>query len=164
MEFRGYDPGEPVEGTEPLEDGRHVVRIVKAEDVLPPDGPGHLRVVFARLEMADRWAWPVCRIGDDARGRRLAVALADAVGLDRATRLVIDPEDVVGQVVEITTARWQGETRSGVAVNAIAAAPARFRREAAAQASEAVTRPRTAAAKVRSAAGQAVGGGDDVPF
>jgi len=167
MRWENYDAGQAIEGTEPLEDGRHTVRVVTAEETTDRDGRESLRVKFAPLEHADRWAWPVLRIGTDARGLRLAVQLADALGLDRSRGLSITPADCSGAVVVISTARWQSEHGAGVRVDAVSEAPARFRNPAASAAAEraADRAPRTPAAGVRKAAGADVGGGsDDFPF
>lgn len=174
MEFRSYQPGMAIEGTEPLEDGRHDVVIVSADDGFDPDGTARLKVTFAPISKPERFAWPVLRITDSPRGLRFSVAIADALGIDRSQCLVLDPDEIRGQKVRITTRQWTGDDgRVNVGVDSVrpfgfvAAAPTTKAPtvEPVAEEPAKPARPaRTPAAKVKQAAGQPVGGDDDVPF
>lgn len=167
MEFTQYTPGQAIEGTEPMEDGRHECLIVSAEDRYDNNGDAHLRVVFQPVKGAEVYAWPVLKISDSARGVRFGCALADALKIDRSAGLFLDPREIRGKKVLVSTRRWQddqGRTNVGVdtvrgtwtvrgaAMDPEGEAPAR------------PPKPRTAAAKAKEASGESAGGSDDVPF
>ncbi len=169
MEFTSYQPGQAIEGTEPLEDGRHECVIVSAEDNYPSDCTAHLRVVFQPIKGAEVYAWPVLKISDTARGIRFGAALADALQIDRSAGLDLDPREIRGKRVLVSTRRWtddQGRTNVGIDTirgtwtvrgGAVAAAPA-------AEPAPVKAKPRTPAAAVAAARGDEAGGSDDVPF
>lgn len=171
MEFTNYTPGQAVEGTEPLEDGRHECLIISAEDGYDNDGSARMRVVFQPIKGAEVYAWPVLKITDTARGVRFGCALADALQIDRSAGLFLDPREIRGKRVLVSTRRWtddQGRTNVGIDTvrgtwtvrgSAVAAAPA-----AAPEAAPAKAKPRTPAAAVAAARGDEAGGSDDVPF
>jgi len=172
MEFTNYTPGQAVEGTEPLEDGRHECVIVAAEDRFDNDGSANMRVVFQPLKGAEVYAWPVLKITDSQRGVRMACALADALQIDRSNGLELKPREITGKRVLVSTRRWQDDQgRNNVGVDTIRgtwtirggevpAAPVTRPAETRATA----PKPRTAAAAVAAARGDEVGGADDVPF
>ncbi len=168
MEFKNYTPGEAIEGTELLEDGRHECVILKAEDGFDNDGTARMRIVLQPLNRPERFAWPVLRITDSARGVRFAAAIADALGIDRSTGLGLYPEDLQGQTVTVTTRQWKDDQsgRVSVSVDGIRPGPMprKFERPDATPAKAATPKPRTAAAKVAAARGEQAGGEDDVPF
>jgi hypothetical protein len=171
MEFQSYTPGQAIEGTEPLEDGRHECVIVSAEDKFDNDGTANLRVVFQPLKGAEVYAWPVLKISDTARGIRFGAALADALQIDRSAGLDLDPRELRGKRVLVSTRRWvDDQSRTNVGVDsirgtwtvrggAVAAAPAPTPEAAPVKA-----KPRTPAAAVAAARGDEAGGSDDVPF
>jgi hypothetical protein len=171
MEFTSYQPGQPIEGTEPLEDGRHECVIVSAEDKYDNDGTGNLRVVFQPVKGGEVYAWPVLKIGDTARGIRFGAALADALQINRDNGLSLVPREILGKRVLVSTRRWvDDQSRTNVGIDtirgtwtvrggAVAAAPA-----PAAEPAPAKPKPRTAAAAVATARGDEAGGSDDVPF
>ena len=174
MEFTNYTPGQPIEGTEPLEDGRYECVIVSAEDKFDNDGSAHLRVTFMPLKGGEVYAWPVLKITDSARGIRFGAALADALQIDRSNGLDLDPRELRGKRVLVSTRRWdddKGRTNVGVDAirgtwtergGAIPAAP--VSRPAETKATIAAAKPRTPAAAVAAARGDEAGGSDDVPF
>ena len=174
MEFRSYQPGMAIEGTEPLPDGRHDVVIIKADDGFDNDGTARLKLVFAPLSKPEVHSWPVLRITDSQRGLRFSVAIADALGIDRSEGLVLDPDDLEGKKVRITTRQWSGDDgRVNVGIDSVrpfgfvAAAPvtkAPTVEPVADEPAKPAKPARTPAAKVKQAAGQPVGGDDDVPF
>ena len=175
MEFSSYTPGQAIEGTEPLEDGRHECVIVSAEDKFDNDGTAHLRVVFQPLKGADVYAWPALKISDSARGIRFGAALADALQIDRSAGLELDPREIRGKKVLISTRRWvDDQSRTNVGVDSIrgtwsirggAVAVAPVSRPAETEATpQAKAKPRTPAAAVAAARGDDAGGSDDVPF
>jgi hypothetical protein len=171
MEFQSYTPGQAIEGTEPLEDGRHECVIVSAEDKFDNDGTANLRVVFQPIKGAEVYAWPVLKISDTARGIRFGAALADALQIDRSNGLDLDPRELRGKRVLVSTRRWvDDQSRTNVGVDsirgtwtvrggAVAAAPA-----PAAESAPVKAKPRTPAAAVAAARGDEAGGSDDVPF
>jgi len=171
MEFHSYTPGQPIEGTEPLEDGRHECIIVSAEDKFDNDGSAHLRVTFMPLKGGEVYAWPVLKITDSTRGIRFGAALADALQIDRSNGLDLDPRELRGKRVLVSTRRWvDDQSRTNVGVDsirgtwtvrggAVAAAPA-----PAAEPAPVKAKPRTPAAAVATARGDEAGGSDDVPF
>jgi hypothetical protein len=172
MEFQSYTPGQAIEGTEPLEDGRHECVIVSAEDKFDNDGTANLRVVFQPIRGAEVYAWPVLKISDTARGIRFGAALADALQIDRSNGLDLDPRELRGKRVLVSTRRWvDDQSRTNVGVDsirgtwtvrggAVAAAPAPAPEPAPVKAAK----PRTPAAAVAAARGDEAGGSDDVPF
>lgn len=176
MDFQTYTPGQPIEGTELLEDGRYECVIVAAEDLLDNDGPAHLRVTFMPIRGGDIYAWPVLKITDTARGIRFGAALADALQIDRSNGLRLEPIRIRGQRVLVSTRRWgddKGRTSVGVDAirgtwtergGAIPAAPQSRMAETQATAPAAAPKPRTPAAAVATARGDEAGGSDDVPF
>jgi hypothetical protein len=178
MEFTSYQPGQPIEGTEPLEDGRYECVIVAAEDRFDNDGSAHLRVTFMPIKGGDVYAWPVLKITDTARGIRFGAALADALQIDRSNGLRLEPIHIRGQRVLVSTRRWdddKGRTNVGVDAirgtwtergGAIPAAPQTrpAETEAVAGPPPAKWKPRTPAAAVATARGDEAGGSDDVPF
>ena len=178
MDFQTYTPGQPIEGTEPLEDGRYECVIVAAEDRFDNDGSAHLRVTFMPIKGGDVYAWPVLKITDTARGIRFGAALADALQIDRSNGLRLEPIHIRGQRVLVSTRRWdddKGRTNVGVDAirgtwtergGAIPAAPVSrpAETEAVAGPAPAKPKPRTGAAAVATARGDEVGGSDDVPF
>jgi hypothetical protein len=120
MEFTSYTPGMPIEGTQLLDDGTHEVVIVDAEDGYDQDGTARTRVTFAPASGPSRFAWPVLKVGDNKRGLRFAVALADAIGVGRSDGLILDPADLKGQRVRIVTRQYDGnDGRRGVGVDSI---------------------------------------------
>jgi len=171
MEFTTYTPGQPIEGTEPLEDGRYECVIVSAEDKFDNDGSAHLRVTFMPLKGGEVYAWPVLKITDSARGIRFGAALADALQIDRSNGLDLDPRELRGKRVMVSTRRWDDDKgRVNVGVDsirgtwtvrggAVAAAPA-----PAAEPAPVKAKPRTPAAAVAAVRGDDAGGSDDVPF
>ena len=172
MEFQNYTPGQAIEGTEPLEDGRHECLIVSAEDGYDNDGSARMRIVFQPIKGAEVYAWPALKITDSSRGVRFAAALADALQIDRSNGLHLDPHELRGKRVLVSTRRWtddQGRTNVGIDTirgtwtvrgSAVAAAPAPAPEPAPAKAAK----PRTPAAAVAAARGDEAGGSDDVPF
>ena len=165
MEFTSYTPGMAIEGTEPLEDGRHECIIVNADDGFDSDGTARLRLTLQPTNRPERYSWPVLRITDSARGLRFAVAIADALGIDRTTGLGLEPDEIRGKRVTVTTRQWkddQGRTNVGVDGIRPAALPRQF--EQAQPAKAAAAKPRTPAAKVAAARGEEPGEQDDVPF
>lgn len=176
MEFQSYTPGQAIEGTEPLEDGRHECVIVSAEDKYDNDGTANLRVVFQPIKGAEVYAWPVLKISDTARGIRFGAALADALQIDRSAGLDLDPRELRGKKVLVSTRRWvDDQSRTNVGVDsirgtwterggAIPAAPQSRPAETRATAPAAAPKPRTPAAAVAAARGDEAGGSDDVPF
>ena len=170
MEFTSYTPGQAIEGTEPLEDGRHECVIVSAEDGFDNDGSARMRVVFQPIKGAEVYAWPALKISDTARGVRFGAALADALQIDRSNGLYLDPREIRGKRVLISTRRWEDQGRVNVGIDtirgtwtvrggAVAAAPA-----PAAEPAPVKAKPRTPAAAVAAARGDEAGGSDDVPF
>lgn len=170
MEFTSYEPGQPIEGTEPLEDGRYECLIVAAEDRFDNDGSPHLRVTFMPVKGGDVYAWPVLKITDSARGIRFGAALADALQIDRSNGLYLASSEIRGKRVLISTRRWEDQGRVNVGIDtirgtwtvrggAVAAAPA-----PAAEPAPVKAKPRTPAAAVAAARGDEAGGSDDVPF
>lgn len=169
MEFKNYQPGQAIEGTEPLEDGRHECVIVCAEDKFDNDGTANLRVVFQPIRGAEVYAWPVLKISDTARGIKFGAALADALQIDRSAGLDLDPRELRGKKVLVSTRRWvDDQSRTNVGVDsvrgtwtvrggAVAAAPV-------AEPAPVTAKPRTPAAAVAAARGDQAGGSDDVPF
>lgn len=122
MEFRTYVPGDPIEGTELIDDGWHDVVCVKADDGFDADGTGRLKLTFRPVREADRFAWPVLRITDSARGLRLAAAVSDALGIDRSQGLSLYPEDVEGKRLSIRTRKWSGDdNRESVGIDSVRA-------------------------------------------
>ena len=120
MDFQTYTPGQPIEGTEPLEDGRYECVIVAAEDRFDNDGSAHLRVTFMPIKGGDVYAWPVLKITDTARGIRFGAALADALQIDRSNGLRLEPIHIRGQRVLVSTRRWDDDKgRTNVGVDAI---------------------------------------------
>lgn len=174
MEFTNYTPGQAIEGTEPLEDGRHECLIVSAEDGFDNDGSARMRIVFQPIKGAEVYAWPALKISDTARGVRFGAALADALQIDRSNGLYLDPREIRGKRVLVSTRRWtddQGRVNVGIDTirgtwtvrgGSVAASPAPAPAPEAAPAK--VAKPRTPAAAVAAARGDEAGGSDDVPF
>ena len=172
MEFTSYQPGQAIEGTEPLEDGRHECLIVSAEDGFDNDGSARMRVVFQPIKGAEVYAWPALKISDTARGVRFGAALADALQIDRSNGLYLDPREIRGKRVLVSTRRWtddQGRVNVGIDTirgtwtvrgGEVPAAPQSRPAETRATA----PKPRTPAAAVAAARGDEAGGSDDVPF
>lgn len=165
MEFTSYTPGMPIEGVEPLENGRHECVISSSKDEYDNQGNPRQRVVFQPMSSPEQYRWPVVLLTDSSRGVQMAVALADALGIDRSTGLGLDPREITGKRVTVTTRQSvDDQGRTNVWVDAIrpSALPRQF--EQAQPAKAAAAKPRTPAAKVAAAKGEEPGEMDDVPF
>ncbi len=98
-------------------------------------------------------------------------ALADALQIDRSAGLDLDPSELRGKRVLVSTRRWvDDQSRTNVGIDtirgtwtvrggAVAAAPGATPDPAPVKA-----KPRTSASAVATARGDEVGGSDDVPF
>jgi hypothetical protein len=188
MEFTSYQPGQVIEGNEPLPDERHECIIVSAADKYDNDGSRYLRVVFQPVKGADVYAWPAKKIYDRSgkEGADFAATVADALRIDRSHSLDLDPGEMVGRKVLVSTRQWTTPDGKVIALveavrgtwtargGAIPAAPAREVQRItpndvgiiapAAPATIAAPKPRTPAAAVAAARGDEAGGSDDVPF
>lgn len=159
MEFTSYEPGEPIEGLTQIEDGEHLCVISEAKQSFDNDGNSQYRIVFQPKQNPSQFVWPVLKIGDNKRGVKFGVAIADALGIDRSEGLTLDPAELKGRSILITTSKWTDDGgRVNVAVQGVAPAPQKATKAAAAR------KPQTNAAAVATAAGKDVGGSDDVPF
>lgn len=177
MEFTSYQPGQLIEGTEPLPDGRHECVIVSAVDKFD-NGDAFQRVVFQPVKGPDVYAWPAKKIFDRAGkdGADFAAIMADALRIDREHELNLKPAEMIGRKVLVSTRQWTTNDGKVIAVvdtvrgiwtqrgGEIPAAPQSQPAETRATAPAAAPKPRTPAAAVATARGDEAGGSDDVPF
>jgi hypothetical protein len=186
MEFTSYTPGQLIEGTEPLPDGRHECVIVSAVDKFD-NGDAFQRVVFQPVKGPDVYAWPTKKIFDRAGkdGADFAAIMADALQIDRSNGLDLKPALMIGRNVLVSTRQWTTNdgkvianvdtvrgtwTERGGAIPAAPqsrpAPPGAFELGpiTGATSPAAAPKPRTPAAAVAAARGDEAGGSDDVPF
>ena len=177
MEFTSYTPGQLIEGTEPLPDGRHECVIVSAVDKFD-NGDAFQRVVFQPVKGPDVYAWPTKKIFDRAGkgGADFGAIMADALQIDRSNGLNLKPALMIGRNVLVSTRQWTTQDGKVIANvdtvrgtwtergGAIPAAPQSRPEETRATDPAAAPKPRTAAAAVATARGDEAGGSDDVPF
>lgn len=167
MEFTSYQPGVPSEGLTPIEDGDHVCKIVNAEQQWNNSGVSVYRVKFMPRINAEGCKWPVLNMKDDERGVVFARALADALGIDRSSKLILPPELVIGRVVTIATKRFTSDDgRQGVSVESISAGPKKEAKPVSAKpmAGKAKPSPEPVAAVAEAPAREPGSDDDDFPF